>query len=215
MGAHSCRTAEDGVQIPVGPMETILVVVILIYSIILHEIAHGYVAYKLGDPTAKYSGRLTLNPIPHIDPIGTIFLPILGYLFTGFIFGWAKPVPYNPYNLRNPQRDSILIAVSGPLTNILLVLFFTSLSKTPLFLSFQEPIIFGLRINLILAFFNLLPIPPLDGSKLLLLKLPFEVYQILEMYGFLFIFLFIYFIYVLFPQMFSIVDYLQNFLLNI
>ena len=101
-------------------MDIIFIIFILLYSIILHEISHGYVAYQLGDPTAKYEGRLTLNPISHIDPIGTILLPTLTFFTAGFVFGWAKPVPYNPYNLKNPEKDSIYIALAGPLTNILL-----------------------------------------------------------------------------------------------
>ncbi len=188
-------------------METILLLLILLYSIILHEVMHGFVAYKLGDPTAKYEGRLTLNPLLHIDPIGTVLLPLISYLTTGFIFGFAKPVPYNPFYLKNPQRDSILIALAGPLINIFLAILFALAYKFyPLAI-----FIFGIRINLILAIFNLLPIPPLDGSKILLIKIPFEIYQYLEIYGFFFIFLFIFFFY---PYFSLIVNYLQNFLLN-
>ncbi len=168
-------------------MELILIFLILLYSIILHEISHGYVAYKLGDPTAKYEGRLTLNPISHIDFIGTILLPAITFLTSGFIFGWAKPVPYNPFNLKNPSRDSVLIALAGPLTNILLMTIFLFFYK----IFPNEVFLFGIRINLILALFNLLPIPPLDGSKILLFKIPIENYLFLEMYGILFIFLFL------------------------
>jgi Zn-dependent protease len=189
-------------------MEIIFILLILLYSIILHEISHGYVAYRLGDPTAKYEGRLTLNPISHLDPIGTILLPILTFFTAGFIFGWAKPVPYNPYNLKNPQKDSIYIALAGPLTNILLALIFTLLYKI-----FPSNIfLFGLRINLVLAFFNLLPIPPLDGSKILLTKIPLEIYQYLELYGFLLIIIFIMFF---FPYFSSFINLIQNFLISI
>jgi len=188
-------------------MEIIFILFILLYSIILHEISHGYVAYRLGDPTAKYEGRLTLNPISHIDPIGTILLPILTLYTAGFVLGWAKPVPYNPYNLKNPQRDSIYIALAGPLTNILLVLIFTFLYKI-----FPSNIfLFGLRINLVLAFFNLLPIPPLDGSKILLTKIPLEIYRYLEIYGFIFIIIFVFF---LFSYFSNFINLIQNFLLN-
>jgi Zn-dependent protease len=193
-------------------MEIILIIFILLYSIILHEISHGYVAYKLGDPTAKYEGRLTLNPLSHIDPLGTIILPALTFLVSHFIFGWAKPVPYNPYNLKNPERDSILIALAGPLTNILLALFFVFLIKMNIFSNFQEVFLYGLRINLVLAFFNLLPIPPLDGSKVFLAKIPFEVYHYLEIYGFLFVLIFIYFFFTYFS---NFIDLFQNFLLNL
>ncbi len=90
----------------------LLIIIILVYSIILHEVSHGYVAYRLGDPTAKYEGRLTLNPIAHIDPIGTLIVPLLSFGIGGFLFGWAKPVPYNPYNLRNPRTGSVLYCFS-------------------------------------------------------------------------------------------------------
>lgn len=188
-------------------METLIILIILLYSIILHEISHGYVAFKLGDPTAKYEGRLTLNPIAHIDPIGTLLLPALSFLTSGFIFGWAKPVLYNPYNLKNPKKDSIYIALAGPFTNILLALLFTFLYQSTLF----YPFLFALRINLILAFFNLLPIPPLDGSKLLLTKIPLEIYQYLEIYGFFLILIFIYFFY---PYFSIFIDFVQKIFLN-
>ncbi len=198
-------------------METVLSLLILLYAIIFHEVMHGYVAYKLGDPTAKYEGRLTLNPLAHIDPIGTVILPLITFLTTGFVFGFAKPVPYNPFYLKNPQRDSILIALAGPLTNIAFALLFALVYKLlpiispTLFFNLKEVLIFGTRINLILAFFNLLPIPPLDGSKLLLLKIPLETYQYLEIYGFFLIIIFIYFF---FPLLSSIVNFFQNLLLN-
>jgi Zn-dependent protease len=189
-------------------IEIFFILIILIYSIILHEIAHGYVAYKLGDQTAKNENRLSLNPIVHIDPLGTIILPILGFLTTGFIFGWAKPVPYNPNNLKNPERDSIYIALAGPLVNIILALIFVFLYKIFPFSIF----LFGLRLNLVLAFFNLLPFPPLDGSKVLLTKIPLEIYQYLEIYGFLLIIIFIMFF---FPYFSNFINLIQNFLLSI
>jgi Zn-dependent protease len=189
-------------------MEIIFMLLILLYSIILHEISHGYVADKLGDPTAKYEKRLTLNPISHIDPFGTILLPIIGFLTVGFIFGWAKPVPYNPYNLKNPKKDSIYIALAGPLTNILLALIFTFLYK----IYPNEIFLFGLRINLVLSFFNLLPIPPLDGSKILLAKLPFVVYQELEAYGFFLIIIFLIFF---FPYFSNFINLIENLVLSI
>lgn len=189
-------------------METIIILIILMYSIILHEFFHGYVAYKLGDPTAKLEGRLTLNPIPHIDPIGTLILPFLTFITTGFIFGWAKPVSYNPYNLRKPERDSIYIALAGPLINILLAIIFTFMYKilpSPIFL-------YSLKINLILAFFNLLPIPPLDGSKILLTKIPLEIYHYLEIYGFILIIIFIIFFFDYFS---NFINLIQNLLLSL
>lgn len=197
-------------------MEIILIFIILLYAIILHELMHGLVAYKLGDPTAKYEGRLTLNPFPHIDPFGTVFLPFLTFFLTGFIFGYAKPVPYNPYNLKNPSRDSILIALAGPLTNIVLALLFSLTYKILftlqplLFFPLKNIFIFAIRINLLLAFFNLLPIPPLDGSKLLLIRMSFEVYRYLEVYGFFLIFIFIW---LFFPYLNSLINYFLNFMI--
>ncbi|MCD6257597.1 site-2 protease family protein [Candidatus Aerophobetes bacterium] len=152
----------------------IFAVVILFFSVILHEIAHGLMAERHGDSTARIMGRITLNPIPHIDPIGTVLLPgimILMNIFGGGIpiFGWAKPVPINPRNLNNPKRDMIWIALAGPATNLgialLLALLFRVLGGPE---SLAGVILFyGITINLFLAFFNLIPIPPLDGSRIL------------------------------------------------
>ncbi|MDO8561616.1 MAG: site-2 protease family protein [bacterium] len=142
---------------------------ILIFSIILHEVAHGYAADKLGDPTARYAGRLTLNPIPHIDMLGSIILPLISILSPGgLLFGWAKPVPYNPYNLtRAPHWGEVIVAAAGPLTNFALSLMFAVLAR-----AIGDPIIvsicfIGVIVNLWLGFLNLIPIPPLDGSKVL------------------------------------------------
>lgn len=150
-------------------------VVVLVVSVILHEVSHGYMANFLGDPTARLQGRLTLNPISHIDPVGSIFLPLL-LVFSGspFLIGYAKPVPYNPYNL--PGRyDEALVAGAGPAVNIGLALFFALIIRffgTEL----SEPLLSALAtivfINMLLALFNLLPVPPLDGSKILGVLLP-------------------------------------------
>lgn len=150
---------------------------ILIFSAILHEVAHGWVADRLGDPTARLLGRLTLNPIPHIDPLMSILLPLV-LIFSGspIIFGAAKPVPVDPFNLRDGRRDMALVSLAGPLTNFLIAAVFALILKLagPLF---DQPLLLGImflvvKLNLLLGIFNLLPIPPLDGSKVFSLLLP-------------------------------------------
>ena len=164
---------------------------IFIVSLSIHEWAHAYSAWKLGDPTAKERGRMTVNPVAHIDPIGTLLLPALSLLSGGIIIGWAKPVPVDTRRLKSPSRDMALVAGAGPLSNLLqaaagAALFGLmegdpdSLLRTILF--------FYILFNLSLAFFNLLPIPPLDGSRLLYPFLPESLkpgYRDLERYGFL------------------------------
>jgi len=162
------------------------VLLLVIYSIILHEIAHAYIAYKLGDPTAKMMGRITLNPISHIDPLWTVILPILFYVSSGgkFVLGGAKPVPININNFRKPRRDFMLSSMAGPLTNIMLSLFFLILAKLVLMslgVLPQELAAFLFQIFLNVAFMNffltalnMLPIPPLDGSRLVRWLLPRE-----------------------------------------
>ncbi|HUD44007.1 MAG TPA: site-2 protease family protein [Patescibacteria group bacterium] len=156
--------------------------VVLIFSAILHEIAHGYVADRLGDPTARLLGRLTLDPRPHIDPIMTLALPILLVLSgSPVIFGGAKPVPVDPFNLRDGRKDLALVSLCGPLTNIILAIIAGLLLKLLLPTLLQQSFFVAaftfllheiLKINLLLAIFNLLPIPPLDGSKVFSLLLP-------------------------------------------
>jgi Zn-dependent protease len=161
----------------------VISIIILIYSAILHEIAHGYVAYRLGDPTAKLLGRLTLNPKPHIDPIMSIFVPLM-LIFSGspIIFGGAKPVPVDPFNLRDGIKDLALTSVAGPLTNVTLALIgslaihvfypgagFGEVAASGLIAFILSRIVL---LNLLLAIFNLIPIPPLDGSKLFAAILP-------------------------------------------
>ncbi len=171
----------------------------ILISAIFHEFSHGAMANYLGDPTAKNAGRLTLNPIPHIDPIGTILLPGL-LLLSGspFLFGWAKPVPYNPYNLRYQKWGQALVGAAGPLTNILIALVFSLIIRFTPGLNENLLIFFGIIVfaNLILAIFNFIPIPPLDGSRLLFSALPPSMlrYQyMLERYGFVILLLFIFF----------------------
>lgn len=181
-------------------------IAILIFSVVIHEVSHGYAALALGDETAKHAGRLTLNPLKHLDPFGSVLLPILSYLLGGFIFGWAKPVPYNPYNLRNQKWGPALVGAAGPAANISIAVIFGLLIRfLPAFLSSVSGV-FILNfitiastitlLNLVLAFFNLVPIPPLDGSKLLFAVLPYQwrgVQFFLEQYGFMLLLVFIFF----------------------
>lgn len=158
----------------------IAIIVALILSIVLHEVAHGYAANWLGDPTARLSGRLNPNPLVHIDPLGSVIVPALLFLSNaGFLFGWAKPVPYNPYNLRNQRWGEAMVAAAGPLTNLLLALIFALLIRfaVPLGLpgSFFELASYIVYINILLACFNAIPIPPLDGSKVLEAFLPYQL----------------------------------------
>ncbi len=161
-------------------MITILSIVILILSVIIHEVSHGYMADRMGDPTARLQGRLTLNPLKHIDPIGSIIVPLITSM-AGFTFGWAKPVPYNPYNLKNRRVGEFLIAAAGPLSNLGIALIFGLLIRLALtgfvggvtsVTPFIEIASYIVLINIVLAVFNLIPIPPLDGSKLLFAFLP-------------------------------------------
>lgn len=153
--------------------------IVLIFSIIVHEVAHGYAAESLGDPTARLSGRLTLNPIPHIDLMGSIVIPAL-LLFSGssMLFGWAKPVPYNPYNLKNQRWGEALVAVAGAAVNIFLAVLFGLIIRfggatlpAPA-LSLAATIAF---VNLFLGLFNLIPFPPLDGFTVLRSALPWHL----------------------------------------
>ena len=180
---------------------------ILIFSVVIHEVSHGLAAHALGDPTAKDAGRLTLNPLRHLDPVGSVLVPLASSLLGGIIIGWAKPVPYNPMNLRLSNQDvgSAIVGASGPLANIAVALVFGSLVRIsgawapglgvaagPL-TEMMSAIVF---INLLLAVFNFVPIPPLDGSKVLFSLLParwFGVRMFLEQFGFVLLLLFIFY----------------------
>jgi Zn-dependent protease len=150
---------------------SIFTIVILILSVIIHELAHGYAAYSLGDPTAKLQGRLTMNPLRHIDPMGSIIIPAFLVLTKSpFLFGWAKPVPYNPYNLRNQRWGEAIVAGAGVATNLLLAIifgFFARFAYTHGMTAFGELAASITLVNLSLGVFNLLPIPPLDGYTFL------------------------------------------------
>lgn len=154
-------------------LDAIFIVVVIIFSAVIHEVMHGVAADRLGDPTARYSGRLTLNPIPHLDPFGSILLPIILALTNSPIFfGWAKPVPYNPYNLRPGRFSEAIVAGAGPASNLAIALVFGLVIRSGA-LAELEPILFlVVVVNVMLFLFNLIPIPPLDGSKVLEALLP-------------------------------------------
>lgn len=185
----------------------IAIVIALVISIILHEMAHGYMADWLGDPTARLAGRLSPNPIVHVDPLGSIVVPaLLFFTNAGILFGWAKPVPYNPYNLTDQKWGEAKVAAAGPAVNLFLALIFGILIRFSEVLSLNSAFIelssYIVYINILLAFFNMIPIPPLDGSKIIQPFLPFSLQMkyrgfvhAFERWGiigtFLFIFIFI------------------------
>jgi len=200
-------------------MEYLILIILFLFSVVIHEVSHGAVAYKLGDPTAKHAGRLTLNPLKHLDMFGSVILPLMLVLMAkfaggGIIFGWAKPVPYNPYNLKNQKWGPAMVAAAGPGANLLIALIFgISLRFFPATSSvyiYNLAYIFSIIvwINILLAIFNLVPIPPLDGSKILFAVLPYRYDNIrmnLERYGF---FILIFFIFFFFQYLLPIVHWL-------
>lgn len=198
----------------------VLWIVVVLFSASVHEFFHGLVALWQGDSTAKYLGRLTLNPIKHIDPIGSIVVPLVLMLTTGRAFGWAKPVPYNPYNLRDQKWGAVYVGLAGPASNFLIALLFglsirlipvgvlnsISEGEAPILAAAVEVFITIVLVNLILGFFNLMPVPPLDGSKLLYALLPPHMSHIktmLEQYGFIIAFFFAFFVFQLFIPVIS------------
>lgn len=172
----------------------------VLFAITVHEVAHGWLANKLGDPTARMLGRLTLNPIKHIDPVGTIIVPAMAFYLGGFLFGWAKPVPVNWHNLRSPRRDMALVAAVGPMSNLLMAVIWAFVIKTLVWGwgdsielgvgvtgALLQMAIVGIQINALLMLLNLLPIPPLDGSRVVRSVLPTSwtrYYDSLEPFGF-------------------------------
>lgn len=178
-------------------MLTILVLILFIFSVIIHEISHGIVAYWLGDDTAYLSGRITLDPVKHIDPIMTIIVPLLMYYSTGMALGGAKPVPVNPYRLRRPKKDIMWVTIAGPASNFLLAIIFALGFRFSYYLTpqtvpgtleyiMQQGLGTIVFYNLFLAFFNLIPIPPLDGGHIAIGLLPHELavkYQKIQRYG--------------------------------
>ena len=184
---------------------------VLLMSVVIHEVSHGIVALWQGDPTAKLMGRLTLNPIKHLDIWGSFLVPLMLFVFSGgnFLFGWAKPVPYNPYNLRNQKWGPAMVGLAGPAANFLiaivfgLALRFFPVSDVVFIQNLAQIFVIIVMLNILLGVFNLVPIPPLDGSKLLFSVLPphmRHIQEFLERYGFIILLFFIFFAFqVIFP----------------
>lgn len=182
-------------------IDIIFSLIILVMSVVIHEVSHGYMAAILGDPTARLAGRLTLNPIKHLDPIGSVLVPIVTSL-SGFTFGWAKPVPYNPYNLRNQRWGELMVAAAGPASNITIAIVLGLVLRfaSPDFgfgTAFGSLLASAVLVNIVLAVFNLVPITPLDGSKVLFAFLPYHLLYIrewLERYSLILLLVFIFFL---------------------
>lgn len=196
-------------------MSVLFSIVLFFLAVIVHEFAHGWMAYKLGDPTAKYSGRLTLNPFAHIDPVGTIILPLFLIITNSpILFGWAKPIPVNFFRLNHPKKDMVWVGLAGPLANIILAVVISIILKLNFYFLPVEILRYFITLNLVLAIFNLIPIPPLDGSRVLMGLLPSHLgynYMRLEQFGFVIIIIMLYlriFDFIIWPIVLTILRFL-------
>ena len=174
------------------PASIAIILGVLLFSLCVHEAAHAAMAYYCGDDTARLQGRLTLNPMAHIDPLGTIILPLIMIMMTGFVFGWAKPVPFNPTKLNNMRRDPVLIAMAGPASNLMLALFFAFTGRIYFLLAggpasvptlIFDFFFYMILLNFILMLFNLIPVPPLDGHHVLNYFLPPKAQRAMQQIG--------------------------------
>jgi len=193
---------------------------ILLFSVVIHEVSHGFIAEKLGDPTARFAGRLTLNPLKHLDFFGSIFLPFFLFItHSPIVFGWAKPVPYNPLLLVKDFRYGPLkVALEGPVANLLIAIFFgLFLRFSHLFIPVTMAVLFSfiVFINILLAVFNLLPLPPLDGSKIFTIILPRKYAWDFERFGFLGIFIVLLFVFFFSNVIFDITAFIFNFIVGL
>lgn len=204
-------------------IDVVFYIAILIMSVVIHEVSHGFMAERFGDKTARNAGRLTLNPLNHLDLFGSVLLPALFYFAFGFAFGWAKPVPYNPDNLRSRKWGTFFVSAAGVMANFLIAIIFGLTLRATGDLGMPDGFYFIISsivmVNLGLAVFNLVPIPPLDGSKILFSLLPWEAYrhyETLERYSLVLLFVFVFFFsHLLFPALSFLYSLLTGFGLNI
>ena len=195
-------------------VDIIFYIAVLIMSVVIHEVSHGYAALYWGDQTARLAGRLTLNPLKHLDPVGSVLIPlILVITKAGIIFGWARPVPYNPNNLRNQKWGTLSVAAAGILANLLVAVVFSVLLRAAYAFDLASPAFYSIAtiivlLNIVLAVFNLVPIPPLDGSKILFSLLPprfRNIQYFLERYS---LFILLFFIFFLWKYLSAVIFYL-------
>ena len=195
-------------------VDIIFYIAVLIMSVVIHEVSHGYAALYWGDQTARLAGRLTLNPLKHLDPVGSVLIPlILVITKAGIIFGWARPVPYNPNNLRNQKWGTLSVAAAGILANLLVAVVFSVLLRAAYAFDLASPAFYSIAtiivlLNIVLAVFNLVPIPPLDGSKILFSLLPLRsrnIQYFLERYS---LFILLFFIFFLWKYLSAVIFYL-------